>query len=241
MVPLAHRPVPPRLSLLPRGLALLTMMVLVLAVPPPGAARADGPRWQWPTPSPHAVVARFEAPATPYGPGHRGIDIAADGGVQIRAVEAGTVRFSGSLAGRGVVSVVHADGLLSTYEPVTSTLSEGERVAAGDVLGTLEGGSPSSHCGAQDCLHLGARRGESYLDPLLLLGGRGPSVLLPWEGGGIVGTPAEAPVAPGGASTGSASAGVVPAGSAAPGPSPVLLTRPVVRLQGPGPHAASLI
>lgn len=237
MILLASRPVPSRLSLLSPGLALLTMLVLVLAVPPPGAARAEGPRWQWPTPPPHEVVARFEAPTTPYGPGHRGIDIAVSGGAQIRAVEAGTVRFSGSLAGRGVVSVVHADGLLSTYEPVTSTLSEGARVAAGDVLGTLEGGSPSSHCGERDCLHLGARRGESYLDPLLLLGGRGPSVLLPWEGGGSVGASASAP---GRASTGSASPGGVPAGSP-PGSSPVLLTRPVVQLQGAGPHAAGLV
>lgn len=166
-----------------RALALLAMLLLVLAVPPPGAARADGPRWQWPVPAPHEVLARFEAPSTPYGPGHRGIDVAVPGGAEIRAVEGGTVRFSGSVAGRGVVSVVHADGLISTYEPVTGALGAGESVAAGAVLGTLEGRSPASHCGSRDCLHLGARRGERYLDPLLLLGGRGPSVLLPWEGG----------------------------------------------------------
>jgi len=177
------RPPSPTLRSRTRALALLAMLLLVLAAPPPGAARADGPRWQWPVPAPHEVLARFEAPPTPYGPGHRGIDVAVPGGAEIRAVEGGTVRFSGSVAGRGVVSVVHGDGLISTYEPVAGTLGVGETVAAGEVLGTLEGGSPSSHCGSRDCLHLGARRGDLYLDPLLLLGGRGPSVLLPWTGG----------------------------------------------------------
>jgi murein DD-endopeptidase MepM/ murein hydrolase activator NlpD len=158
------------------------MLALVMAVTPPSAARAEGARWQWPVPPPHEVVARFEAPATPYGPGHRGIDLAVAGGAEVRAVEAGTVRYSGTLAGRGVVSVVHADGLISTYEPVAGVLEVGTPVAAGEVLGALEGGSPASHCAGGDCLHLGARRGGSYLDPLLLLGGRGPSVLLPWAG-----------------------------------------------------------
>src|SRR5690606_13158774 len=104
-------------------------------------------------------------------------------GAEVRTVEGGTVRFSGSVAGRGVVSVVHADGLISTYEPVDGGVSAGDPVGAGQVLGTLEGSSPASHCAGRDCLHLGARRGELYVDPLLLLGGRGPSVLLPWTGG----------------------------------------------------------
>jgi hypothetical protein len=174
-------------SLAPRSRALLLLLalVLVLAVPPPGAARAEGARWQWPLPPPHEVLARFEAPATPYGPGHRGIDIAAAAGAEVRAVEAGTVRHSGAVAGRGVVSVVHADGLISTYEPVTGTLAAGARVGA------------ASHCAGRDCLHLGARRGESYVDPLLLLGERGPSVLLPWEGEGGTGSVPGSGPAPG--------------------------------------------
>src|SRR5699024_8715176 len=82
---------------------------------------------------------------------------------------AGTVRFSGSVAGRGVVSVLHADGLVSTYEPVHGLVEAGTRVGAGEVLGTLESDSTASHCEG-GCLHLGARRGGIYLDPLPLLG-----------------------------------------------------------------------
>lgn len=149
-----------------------------------GAARGEGPRWQWPVPGPHPVVHPFDAPESPYGPGHRGIDVAVGGAAApVRAVEAGTVRFRGDVAGRGVVSVLHADGLISTYEPVTGALEEGAKVRAGEVLGEIADDG-SSHCSSRSCLHLGARRGQGYLDPEVLLGARGPSVLLPWSAGG---------------------------------------------------------
>lgn len=159
---------------------VLIVLCLLAALAVPGPARAEAPRWRWPVASPHPVVHPFDAPEDPYGPGHRGIDVAVPGaGVPVSAVEAGTVRYSGTVAGRGVVSVLHADGLISTYEPVAGTLEEGARVATGEVLGEIVG-SGASHCEDQVCLHLGARRGQGYLDPQVLLGARGPSVLLPW-------------------------------------------------------------
>ncbi|MGO1354801.1 MAG: murein hydrolase activator EnvC family protein [Brachybacterium tyrofermentans] len=182
------RPIPPRPPLCPRPVlralrVLLVVLCLLVSFSLAGPARAEpSSRWQWPTPAPHEVAAPFEAPPHRYGPGHRGIDIRVSGeGAEIRAVEAGTVRFSGKVAGRGVVSVMHADGLISTYEPVAGSVEEAQAVGAGDVLGTVADGE-ASHCPAEVCLHLGARRGQDYLDPLLLLGGRGPSVLLPWAG-----------------------------------------------------------
>lgn len=171
-----------RPALLP---VLLLAAALLLAVLPSEPAHADAARWRWPVPAPHTVLTPFEQPEHRYGPGHRGIDIAVPAdGATVRAVESGTVRFSGEVAGRGVVSVRHADGLLSTYEPVRGVLEAGSAVRAGDVLGTVEHGSDTSHCPGGGCLHLGARRGEGYLDPLLLLGARGPSVLLPWGAAG---------------------------------------------------------
>lgn len=144
----------------------------------PGATESTRGRWQWPLGGPAQVMHRFEAPSHRYGPGHRGIDITGAGAV--RAVEGGTVRFAGSVAGRPVISVLHSDGLLSTYEPVSTELSAGDRVHAGQVIGELDASAGSaSHCAPQLCLHLGARLGEDYLDPLLLLGLAGPSVLLP--------------------------------------------------------------
>jgi murein DD-endopeptidase MepM/ murein hydrolase activator NlpD len=86
----------------------------------------------------------------------------------VRAAGPGTVIFAGRVAGRGVISVAHPGGLRTTYEPVTATVSVGEPVAAGALLGTLEAGHPG--CPAAACLHWGLRRGDVYLDPLALLG-----------------------------------------------------------------------
>lgn len=175
-----------------RVLLVSTLAVLtLLAAPAPSSVGAPDARWQWPLPPPHTVVRVFEAPAHQYGPGHRGIDIAATDGAAVQAVEDGTVHFTGEVAGRPVVSVMHADGLLSTYEPVIAVVVAGDAVAAGDVIGNLGAAAHGGpHCDAGPCLHLGARRGTHYTDPLLLLGELGPSVLLPEDGTPSLGIPA---------------------------------------------------
>ena len=171
------------------GAALLAVVALVLWVmvlgASPVAAEPAAGRWQWPSSPPHQVLHGFEQPEHRYAAGHRGVDLMVHGGAgaPVRAVEDGTVRFAGDVAGRGVVSVMHADGLISTYEPVMAKVRAGQSVAVGDLLGDLApAGTGGPHCPEGPCLHLGARRGEDYLDPLLLLGARGPSVLLPWGG-----------------------------------------------------------
>ena len=135
-------------------------------------------RWQWPVRPRPAVVRPFVAPVSAYAAGHRGLDLAASEGATVLAVEAGVVAHAGVVAGRGTVSVEHADGLRSTYEPVSASVQVGDVVAAGDRLGTIELAAGASHCGPLGCLHLGARRGEHYLDPLPLLTG-GRVILLP--------------------------------------------------------------
>jgi murein DD-endopeptidase MepM/ murein hydrolase activator NlpD len=67
-----------------------------------------------------------------------------------------------------VVSVDHADGLRTTYEPVTPAVVAGQVVRAGEVIGALDAGHPG--CPLTACLHWGLRRGEVYLDPLALVG-----------------------------------------------------------------------
>jgi murein DD-endopeptidase MepM/ murein hydrolase activator NlpD len=69
-----------------------------------------------------------------------------------------------------VVSVAHAGGLRTTYEPidVEATLRAGHPVTAGETLGVLAAGHPG--CAADACLHWGLRSGDVYLDPLALLG-----------------------------------------------------------------------
>ncbi|MFQ6170259.1 peptidoglycan DD-metalloendopeptidase family protein [Oryzobacter sp. R7] len=126
------------------------------------------------------MVRRFRAPPSPYAAGHRGLDLAATAGAPVLAVEDGIVTHRGWVAGRQTLTVHHRDGLESTYEPVAPTVAEGVSVAVGQQLGVLAppAGADAGHCGARTCLHLGARRGEGYLDPWPLLRG-GRVVLLP--------------------------------------------------------------
>ncbi|WP_433296961.1 murein hydrolase activator EnvC family protein [Actinoplanes sp. CA-030573] len=111
---------------------------------------------------------RFDPPPQPWLAGHRGVDLAGAPSTVVRAAGAGTVVFAGTVAGRGVVSVAHAGGLRTTYEPVSATVAVGAHVARGDPLGLLDAGHPGCPAGA--CLHWGLRRGRLYLDPLVLLG-----------------------------------------------------------------------
>lgn len=134
----------------------------------------------WPTGGPVGVLAPFEGSATPYGPGHRGVDLDVRPGTSVVAAADGVVAFTGMVAGRPVLSIDHADGLRTTYEPVDAAVSRGDRVVAGQVVGTVTAG----HCPPPGCLHWGARRGShAYVDPLSLVGaGPRPVRLLPLGG-----------------------------------------------------------
>jgi murein DD-endopeptidase MepM/ murein hydrolase activator NlpD len=148
------------------GATVLASLVSLAA--PVSAAPLSG-HWQWPlTPRP-VVVAGFRPPEQRWAPGHRGIDLLGAVGAPVSAVDAGTVSFAGVVAGRGVVVVDHG-ALRSTYEPVLAQVRRGDDVDAGQVVGTLE--AVGSHCFPRVCLHLGARHGDEYVDPLTLLGPR---------------------------------------------------------------------
>jgi murein DD-endopeptidase MepM/ murein hydrolase activator NlpD len=141
----------------------------------PAHTRPPAQRWMPPV-LPLVVVRPFDLPEHDWLPGHRGVDLRAAPGSPVRAVRAGVVTFAADLAGRGVVVVDHGT-LRTTYEPVDAEVSAGERVGAGEVLGAV--GTGTGHCGSGRCLHLGLRRGRTYLDPMLL---RGPTTtrLRPW-------------------------------------------------------------
>ena len=140
-----------------------------------------GVAYTWPLLPPPAVVRPFGAPEDPFGPGHRGVDLAGAVGQPVLAARGGTVAFAGPVAGHGSVSVQHDDGLRTTYEPLLPSVRAGDVVVAGAVLGTLVAGHRG--CSAA-CLHWGVRRERlEYLDPLVLL--RPPRVRLlpvpePW-------------------------------------------------------------
>jgi murein DD-endopeptidase MepM/ murein hydrolase activator NlpD len=125
------------------------------------------------------VLTTFQPPPTPYAAGHRGVDFAAAQGTTVQAAADGLVRFSGQVAGRGVVVIAHSDGLSTEYEPITPTVHAGDTVSRGQPIGQLVSGHAS--CAPHVCLHWGARRDEVYLDPLSLLRPLGVVRLVPWD------------------------------------------------------------
>lgn len=107
-----------------------------------------------------AVIRPFDPPVMPWDRAHRGVDLAGQPGQVVLAALPGRVGFAGVIAGK----------------PVVASVAPGDMVSAGDPLGHLV--IVSSHCFPAACLHWGLRRGETYLDPLSLVGG-GPVRLLP--------------------------------------------------------------
>ncbi len=165
----ASRPVP---------LTVVTAVVaLSLVAGAPGVARgAPAPRddWRWPV-SPVRVVRPYEAPAHRYGSGHRGIDLAIEPGGAVHAPASGVVAFSGVVVDRGVVTIDHGDGHVTTLEPVVDAPPTGSAVARGDPVGVVALGGHT----APGAVHFGVRLHGEYVNPMLLLGGVPRAVLLP--------------------------------------------------------------
>ena len=132
--------------------------------------RGRGPaygEYVWPVRGP--VIYPFEAPGTPYGAGHRGIDIAAPLGTPVLAAGPGRVAFAGPVAGGLYVSVDHPDGVRTTYSWLGAvSVKAGDAVRVGQPIGATGPGHPAR---LPPHLHFGARIGDVYIDPLLLLEG----------------------------------------------------------------------
>src|SRR3954468_8318580 len=155
-----------------RRLALAGLLggvsVALALVPHPVAAHAADAGWAWPVPvGGPAVLHGFAPPDRPWLPGHRGVDLRARAGAVVRAAGPGRVHFAGRIGRMWVVSVLHPDGLLTTYEPVRPLVRRGAWVRRGQPIGLLL--RSGSHCGSP-CLHWGLRRGPASLDPLALVG-----------------------------------------------------------------------
>ena len=146
--------------------ALLVCLLLTL---PSSVHTVATSGWAWPLAGQPVVDRPFTPPQTSYGAGHRGVDLRAPVGTPVLAAGAGTVTYVGLLAGRGVVTVSHAGGLRTTYEPVAGTVRRGQVVLLGTRIGTVTVGHPSCRLGTT-CLHWGLLRGSTYLDPLSLVG-----------------------------------------------------------------------
>ncbi len=85
--------------------------------------------------------------------------------------------FVGFVVDRPVLSIKHAQGFVSSFEPVDSTLAVGDIVTSGETVATLA--ALPRHCSPVTCLHWGVRLDGAYVDPLDYLEGFGPVRLLP--------------------------------------------------------------
>jgi murein DD-endopeptidase MepM/ murein hydrolase activator NlpD len=138
--------------------ASLVAVSSVAATPPVSAAGT----WAWPVTGP--VIRAFDPPDSPYGAGHRGIDIAAPAGSIVVAPADGRVAFAGPVGGRLFLTIDHSVGLESTYSWVASL-----EVRKGDLV---QRGQPVARSGAGHTgdllpnLHLGVKLDDVYVDPL---------------------------------------------------------------------------
>jgi len=134
------------------------------AVGASAAAPAYG-TYAWPVRG--RVMRAFEPPESTFGPGHRGIDIEAPLGTRVGAASTGVVAFAGPVAGSLFVSIDHPDGVRTTYSWLSEiAVRRGDHVERGATVGA----TGSGHAGVSPPhLHFGARIGDTYIDPMLLL------------------------------------------------------------------------
>jgi murein DD-endopeptidase MepM/ murein hydrolase activator NlpD len=157
----------------------VALAAVVLSTPAASGATVPG-AGAWPVDGP--VIGAYDPPESPFGSGHRGIDIAAATGTTVVAPADGTVSFAGPVGGRRFVTIDHGDGLRSTVSFVEALqVRTGDAVTRGQPIassGTGHAGSAIPH------LHFGVRIGDVYQDPLAYL--TTPSAtafirLAPWD------------------------------------------------------------
>ncbi|HWH35013.1 MAG TPA: M23 family metallopeptidase, partial [Acidimicrobiales bacterium] len=139
------------------GVLIVVACALVATAVPAGAQVATPVTYRPPVDGP--VIDGYRPPPSPYAPGNRGIDYATEPGQPVAAAAEGEVVFAGRIGPASHVVVLHADGIRTSYSFLQSAgVVRGQRVAGGETVGT-----------AGAVLHFGARAGEDYIDPSLLL------------------------------------------------------------------------
>jgi murein DD-endopeptidase MepM/ murein hydrolase activator NlpD len=149
----------PRLPHRARVAVVASIVVIASALLAGSAVAAPSVVYRPPVDGP--IIDHFRPPACSWCPGNRGIDYAVAPGTPVRASAPGVVTFAGAIGDQRFVTVLHADGLRTSYAYLaTVAVHAGQAVGHDTVVGTS---------GAT--LHFGVRRGATYLDPELLFAG----------------------------------------------------------------------
>ncbi len=113
------------------------------------------------------VVDPFRPPAHVGAPGNRGLEYDPEPGQAVWASAPGQVVFAGTVVHNRFVTVLHADGLRTTYGYLGwIAVSEGDWVTTGQLVGTTS-----------DRFFFSVRLGETYLDPALVLAAGRPRLV----------------------------------------------------------------
>jgi hypothetical protein len=152
---------------------IISAVVLSMLATPMAPAGASVP-WSWPVIG--AILRGFDPPDSPYGAGHRGVDIAAAVGTMVLAPDNGVVTFAGPVGGRLFLTIDHGGGVTSTASWLTSLLvRKGAHVVRGQPVATTGWGHPDL---TVPHLHFSVRLDGAYVDPLAYLGPLDVSALI---------------------------------------------------------------
>ena len=168
---------PERLALLQLGSFLALSLSWQISIP----SQASQSQFSSPVVG-SSVIHQYRQSETPYSAGHRGVDYEVVLGQGVFASANATVHFVGPVVNRQLISLSHDEQLLSSYEPVCSTLIEGTPVQRGELIGEVCEGDETyqPHCQSQTCLHFSIRKNGEYLSPLWFTDELKSSRLLPW-------------------------------------------------------------
>jgi len=135
----------------------LSFVASLLWLPSPAAAREE----PWLIPPVDAAIARgFDLPRGQRGPGNRGLDYAVVAGAPVRAARSSTVVFAGRVAGTIAVTLVHGEGLETTYTGLRELyVAQGDDLDQGHWLGETD-----------EHFHFGVKLNGKYVDPSDWLG-----------------------------------------------------------------------
>ncbi|HUR76776.1 MAG TPA: peptidoglycan DD-metalloendopeptidase family protein [Acidimicrobiales bacterium] len=137
-------------------LAVLVVTAVFAGFAPPAAASEPV---TYVEPVSGRVVDPFRPPSTAYGSGNRGLEYSTAEGSGARASAPGRVTFAGNVGGERHVVLQHADGVRTSYSFLrTIEVRVGQTLRQSDPVGTTK-----------TSFHFGARIGDAYVDPAILL------------------------------------------------------------------------
>ncbi|MCL1789608.1 MAG: M23 family metallopeptidase [Oscillospiraceae bacterium] len=105
---------------------------------------------------------------------HDAVDIAANLGTEVKAIQRGTVSEVYTNVMWGVcVTIDHGDGVLSSYMGLDKEVkvTEGTQVEAGDVIGLI-GNTAEAEIADPPALHLAVRKNDVWVDPIAYIENR---------------------------------------------------------------------